>query len=97
MQNQRSRNTRREAGTSTLEFALVAPLLMLMLFGATDFARVFYHGVTVANAAGIGSFYGAQNNVKSVGYAAIQQMATDDAENLENVSATPLWIWNRRA
>ena len=89
MRNERSRNASREAGISTLEFALVAPLLMLMLFGATDFARLFYHGITVANAAGIGSFYGAQSNVKSVSYAAIQQVATDDAADLEDVSASP--------
>ena len=78
----------RAKGISCVEFALAAPLLMLMLFGATDFARVFYHGITVANAAGVASFYGAQNNIKSVSYTEIQQMATDDATNLENVSAT---------
>ena len=78
----------RAKGISCVEFALAAPLLMLMLFGATDFARVFYHGITVANSAGVASFYGAQDNIKSVSYTEIEEIAADDAADLENVSAS---------
>ena len=37
-----ARNYRRSAGTSTLEFALVLPLLMLMLIGIVQYSFYFY-------------------------------------------------------
>ena len=48
------RNRKRRLGPATIEFAL----LMLMMVGAADFARVFYHAVEVTNASGTGSFGG---------------------------------------
>ncbi len=88
MQRNASENRKRRSGTITMELGLVAPLLMLMMAGAADFARVFYHSITVANASGTGAFYGAQNTVKSANYSSIQTVATNDAADLENVSAT---------
>jgi len=42
---QRSRTSRR--GQSLVEFALVLPLLLVMLLGIADFGRVFASGITV--------------------------------------------------
>jgi Flp pilus assembly protein TadG len=53
--------SKQRRGTATLEFAIAGPLLLLMLVGAADFGRVFYHVVTLANAAGTGAFYGSQS------------------------------------
>jgi len=48
---------RSEAGTSTVEFALVAPLLFLLLVGILDMGRAVNAYVTVSNAAREGSHY----------------------------------------
>ena len=37
-------------GTSTVELAVTVPVLMLMVAGAADFARLFYHSITVDTA-----------------------------------------------
>lgn len=79
---------KRTKGSTMLELALAGPLLLLMLLGAADFARVFYHAVTLANAAGTGAFYGAQNNIQSGHYTEMQQAAQNDAKDLGTISAT---------
>lgn len=82
------KNRKRRSGTITMELGLAAPLLMLMMAGAADFARVFYHSITVASASGTGAFYGAQTTVKSADYSSIQTAAANDATDLENVTVT---------
>jgi Flp pilus assembly protein TadG len=41
-----------------VEFALISPLLFLILLGVVDFGRAFYYWTTVANAAREGARYG---------------------------------------
>jgi hypothetical protein len=48
---------RREEATSTVEFALVAPVLFLLLVGILDLGRAVNAYVTVGNAAREGSHY----------------------------------------
>jgi len=48
---------RRDEGTSTIEFALVAPVLFLVLVGILDLGRAVNAYVTVSNAAREGSHY----------------------------------------
>jgi Flp pilus assembly protein TadG len=48
---------RRDEGVSTVEFALVAPLLLLLLVGIIDVARGINAYVTVANASREGARY----------------------------------------
>jgi Flp pilus assembly protein TadG len=71
-----------------LEFALCFPLLLLLCLGATDFGRLFFHAVTVSNAAATGAFYGAQSNVASAQIAVMESRATEDAGDLTGVTAT---------
>jgi hypothetical protein len=47
----------RDEGTSTVEFALVAPVLFLLLVGILDLGRAVNAYVTVSNAAREGSHY----------------------------------------
>ena len=70
------------------EFALLAPLLMLMVAGAADFGRVFYHAITIINSSEVGSFWASQSNVSAVLYTQINQVAEHDAGDLEGVSST---------
>ena len=87
MLNNHWKDRRKRRGSVGVELALTAPLLLLMLIGAADFARVFYHAVTLANAAGTGAFYGAQNNIYSGEFAQMQQAAQTDAKDLGTITA----------
>jgi Flp pilus assembly protein TadG len=48
-------------GGAAVEFAVVFPILVLLVIGVVDYGRVFYTSVTVANAARAGAEYGASN------------------------------------
>lgn len=84
-----SKSKGRRRGSVTVELALSVPMLMLMMAGAADFARLFYHAVTLDNASNTGAFYGAQNVVLSADYAGMVLVAKEDAQDLTAVSATP--------
>ena len=71
--------TLRKKGSVTVELAFTAPLLMLMMVGATDFARAFYHAVEVVNASGTGAFFGSGSVVRAGVFGKIQQLSEDDA------------------
>jgi hypothetical protein len=57
-----ARLTRRRPsrGQSLVEFALVTPLLLLVLAGAADLGRAFYAYVAIENAAKEGAFFGSR-------------------------------------
>jgi Flp pilus assembly protein TadG len=46
----RPASTRRDRGAAAVEFAIVVPLLLLVLLGLVDFGRLFYVEVSLANA-----------------------------------------------
>lgn len=48
-------------GQALVEFALVLPLLLLLILGAMDFARMFSTKITLTNAAREGAYYMAYN------------------------------------
>lgn len=48
-----------ERGTSLVEFAMVAPLLLVLLFAIADFGRAFQTWITLTNAAREGARLGA--------------------------------------
>jgi len=50
-----------ERGQSAVEFALLLPVLMLILFGVVDLGRVFFAAITIANAARAGVRYATQH------------------------------------
>ncbi len=65
-----------------VEFALVASALFLIMAGAGDFARVFFHAITVANASSTGAFSGTYNNVSTAMTDARETLALNDARNI---------------
>ena len=85
----RKRDRSKLGGAITVELALTANLLILMMVGAADFARVFFNAVTIGNASGTASFFGSQDAIKSVSYSLIDGVAADDASDVEGVSSTP--------
>ncbi len=58
------------------------PLLMMLLFGAGDFARAFYAAVTLTNAASVGAMFGTRSVGAASDVAGITLAAKNDAQNL---------------
>ena len=73
-------NTRR--GAVMVEFAVTLPLLLGLCMAATDFGRIFYNAVTVANAAGVGAFYGAREKLLAGDDTGQQNRALDEMRNI---------------
>ncbi len=51
----------RRRGAAAVEFALVLPILVTVLLGSTDFGRVSYYTIAIANAARCGAEYASMN------------------------------------
>ena len=86
--NGRFEGTKGKHGAALVEFALMLPLLFMLTMGATDFGRIFFHAITLANAAGTAVFYGAQGNAYAAQPSVMEQRAVEDAGNLTGVSAS---------
>jgi Flp pilus assembly protein TadG len=71
----------KRSGSVMIEFALLFPVMMLMALGTADFARIFYAGIAVANAARAGVQYGTLSPGNAGNFVAMQQAALDDAAN----------------
>ena len=78
---------RSQAGTSLVEFALVAPLLIFLMIGLIEVGRYTYFGILAANAARAGVQYGAQNVTTATDITGMQNAAVADAQNLPNWTA----------
>ena len=65
-------------GQSAVEFALILPVLALLLVVIADFGRVFFVSVAVNNAARAGAQYGSQSNTTAADSTSIEQAACND-------------------
>src|SRR5215469_13561699 len=79
---------RGEAGHSLVEAALILPLLITILVGAAELARVAYAAIEVSNAAHAGAQYGAQNGGTASDSPGIATAAASDAANLTTLTTT---------
>ena len=79
--------SRSERGSSTAELALILPVLIGLLLGALDYARVFYAAQAVTHAASIGAMYGAQSVTLSQDSAGMVNAATTSATDISGFSA----------
>jgi len=71
-----------------LELAVTAPVVLLVLFGAADFGRMFSTAVTVANASAAGALYATASPTNATDTAGIAAAATQDAADLTGVSVS---------
>jgi hypothetical protein len=69
-------------GGAVLEFALTAPMLLLLTLGAVDFGRAFYYSMTISHAAETGALYGARNVVSTGHSDWMQKQASLDAQDV---------------
>ncbi len=74
----RTRAPRR--GTAAVEFAVAAPVLLLIAFGCTDLGRAIGSYVAVSNAARVGAEYGATHAYTSYTYASWENQVTLQAQ-----------------
>ena len=79
---------RAEAGSAFIELGLLFPVLLLLLLGAIDFARVYYASITLINAAEVGAQYGSRTVTASSDTSGMATAATNDASDLTGATAT---------
>jgi Flp pilus assembly protein TadG len=71
-----------ESGSSLLEFAIVLPVLLVLLIGLIDLGRAAYFGILTANAARAGAQYGAQSIYTSTDTTGMSSAAIADAPGI---------------
>jgi Flp pilus assembly protein TadG len=81
-----SRWLRRERGAQLIEMAVLTPFLLVVLLGATDFARVSYYAITLANAARAGAQFATQSSLAALNVAGIKAAADLEAENIGTIT-----------
>ena len=79
-------------GSIMVELALTVPLVFILCMGATDFARLFYHALTVKGASSGAALYGAQELIRSGDISGMESRATTDVGNLAGVTAAPTQV-----
>lgn len=75
-----------ESGGALVETALTMPLLVILVLGAVELARVAYAAIEVSNAARAAVSYGAQNGGTASDTVGITWAATQEAANLSSLS-----------
>lgn len=72
----------KQRGNAILELALAIPVIMLLCAAAADFSRLFFNGVTVADASCAGSSYGALRGVNSAQLTRMEEIALQSAADV---------------
>ncbi len=76
-----------ENGSAFIELALFTPVLLLMVVGAIDFARVYFADISLTNAAAVAVRYGARSVSASSDTNGMQAAATNDGADLTTMTA----------
>jgi Flp pilus assembly protein TadG len=79
---------RSQAGSSLVEFAIVAPVLLFLLVGLIEIGRYEYFSILAAHAARAGAQYGAQDLETAYDDSGIVSAAVQDGGNLPNWMAS---------
>jgi Flp pilus assembly protein TadG len=82
------------AGTAATEFAIVLPMLMLLVLGGVDFGRIAFYSEAVSNAARAGAEAGGTRRFTAETRAAwetkVQQVVTEEMQNVPHFDAARL-------
>jgi Flp pilus assembly protein TadG len=79
-----------EGGQSLVEFALMLPLMCLLLLGVVEIGRAAFYSIRVGNAATAGVEYGSQNPSTASDTTGMTTAAKNDA-NLSSMTANATW------
>lgn len=71
-----------EDGQSLVEFAIVAPFLLVLLTACVDYGRYMYDGILIGNAARAGVQYGSESQNSAADYSGMRSAAIGDATTL---------------
>ena len=74
------------SGIAVVELALLLFILGMILWGTTDFARLFYAGIKVTDGARAGAAWGMQSNGHTVDATGIELQAGHNAKDLAGFS-----------
>jgi Flp pilus assembly protein TadG len=77
-----------EGGQSILEFAVLTPVVLLLLVGAIEIGRLAYLSILVNNAAHAGVQYGAQSLATASDNTGMQNAALNDGQNIAGLTAS---------
>lgn len=75
-------------GTATVEFALIAPLLLLLLAGVLDYTMLLRTAIAVADAARAGAQFGSLSAANAGNLAGMQAAAVNAAPDISGLTAT---------
>ncbi len=75
------RRNNRESGASLVELAIILPLLLLVVVGAADFGRAYYHSLVLTNAARAGATFGAFSAENASNISGVQAAVEADLVN----------------
>lgn len=78
----------RRRGIAIVEFALVAPLLLLLLAGVLDFAMLLRTAASVADAARAGAQYGSRSPANAASISGMESAALNSAPGISGMTAT---------
>lgn len=76
-----------QAGQSVVEFAMMATVLLLILFGVLDLGRCFYTYIGLTNAAREAARYGALNSGAATSAQAAKEYTSADGGNLSGCAS----------
>jgi Flp pilus assembly protein TadG len=79
---------RNDDGGPLVETALTMPILIMLVIGPVELARVAYGAIECANAARAAASYGMQNSITVSDTTGIQTVASNDAANIAGVLTT---------
>ena len=79
---------RGKRGQSLVEFALIAPVLIILMLGTIDYGRVYFAYVSVTNGARNGAHFASGSATAAADIDGIRTAATGDTNELLNTSPT---------
>ena len=83
-----ARLSQSERGSAMVEFAILAPVMVLVFIGLIEISRYAYYALLAANAARAGAQYGAQSTSTALDNTGMQTYANADLPANSHVSAT---------
>jgi Flp pilus assembly protein TadG len=76
-----------QAGTAMLEFAIIAPMLILLVIGLIEMGRYLNYAVLVGDASRAGVQYGSQTLETAIDFTGMQTAAKNDGQNTTGMTA----------
>lgn len=85
---------RNSAGGALIELALVTPVFLALLAGASEYAVLEYDAMEVSSAARAGVAYGSQSSTTASDTAGMRAAALADGPDVSGLTATPTEFWS---